>query len=698
MNNMIRSYANLSRLFATEAQATTAPNPNGKFSKKAFSLLDRLTKTEEDNLNVLISKHCAAEAVDPTFMGEAVALKHINYTTNKKFEDLTKKMMGPTGRQFLAYLPQATQKILNELSTRKQNLLNKASSTEDATAKFGYAFESEQIDNTMQQIIFGTLTTQNECNLANRRAFGALYSTETMQTYAATVFYPVFEGTLVWFNCAGTTYTKLIPIKQVMNDVTQPVVHTMTYMLQKIDTKTNAVIKEVERSEFYRSYNDPKYADFREFMERKVTFKKSEFKKQINLKTDTLETTGKPALDPLENIKSDFAIVGHKINGSDDDQGPIEIRTDFTIPGTQAVNELYYNGQSFYYYPNKEEKEKFYICSINYESNRCELLLSFDKSAGGQDLPDIEEVTFNFKLHDVNFVNKNDTRWQIYERPSFIPTPTVSRKEINHNMNEFNLMSTRNDADQLSRLMGLANEQISQEKENLFKENIDSLYSRLSDELKVAKKTSTENQVLYIESVLDLATKDDMNRLEGLGLRIGGELNAFVRNYDSRAYTRISTSLSMLTHNTSIGIIAPATKAISGEVTVDSNGGFLGVDVATRTQVITIGTDQAAPVSGVIVGTDKSDLAAKKYDAHGQQKAKGDIEYEFLIFPRFQEANLATNLMIETPTRVISDPNYKSETNRNIPATFVEYATQFYSLRNAGGKMTIKGSMVSGIL
>lgn len=693
----INSYDSMIRMFSTESMGMGA----SEASKGSFNLFSKLTKVEEDNLASLIAKNCAVEQLDTDSFTKDQVIKYMSRKQDEKFHTLTKKIMSPNGAALLKHLPKATQKLVGELKSRRSSILSKAATSTNLNEKMAYSFESEQLGNTIEQIIFGTLTTANETNKENKRRSGLMYnaSMESMQTYAATVFYPVFENTVVWFNAAGTTYTKLIPIKQVMNDVTQPVIHTMTYMLQKID-ENGKVIAEVERSEFYRSFNDPKYDQFRQFMEREITIDKTEFNKLIDLRGDALKhNDNKPALLPLENIKSDFSIVKHKIADVEEDQGPIEIKTDFNITGSPAVNENYYNGQAFYYTPNKAEKDKFYIISINYDSIRCTLLISVQKALGAESLPDIETVTFNFKLHDVNFVQRNDTRWQIFERPSFLETPVAKRQEINHNLNEFQIISLRNDADQMSRLMGLNTEQVGNDKEMIFYRGCDRLNTNLEKEKKAAKNTATEDQILYLENTLDLATKSDLNRIEGLGIRIGGELSAFVRNYNYIAKTQMATTMSMLCHSTSVGIISPATKAITGTVNSESNGGFLGVDVDTRTHVICMGTDSATPISAIIVGTDKDDLKASKYDSRGEQVlAIGDIEYPFILFPRFQEANLATNLMLETPTRVISDPNYRSQTNPNTPATFVEYGTQFISVRNAGGKLKVKGSLVPGVL
>lgn len=694
----INSYDSLYRLFATES-AMGAPAAS---NSQSFSLFSKLTKAEEDGLNALITKNCSVEKLDPDSFESTQIIKYMNREQDKKFHALTDKILGTVGTPLLRHLPASTRKIVTELQARKNNLKAKAASANLPNERMAYSFEAEQLDNTLHQIVFGTLTTANECNKKNRERNGLLYSNmamETMQTYSATVFYPVFENTVVWYNAAGTVYPKLIPIKQAMNEITQPVIHTMTYYLEEINEK-GAPVDRVERSELYRSFNDPKYDKYRQFMSRKITFANTEFNKLINLRTDNLTKNGnQPALKPLENIKSDFRIVGHTLTTETGvDKGPIDIKTDYTMMSSPAVNESYYNGQAFYYVPDKAHPEKFYIMSLNYDSNKCTLLISVSKSAEGASLPDIETITFNFKLHDVNFTVKNNTRWVIYERPSFLETPTAKRHEINHNVNEFNLISMRNDADQLSRLMGLNTEQIANDKEALFFEGIEKLNEALKVEKTAAKQTKTENQILYLESVLDLATKQDLNRLEGLGIRIGGEIQAFVANYNNIAKTRMATTMSMLCHSTSTSIISPATKAISGTVSSDANGGFLGVDVDTRTHVMTIGTDGAAPVSAIIVGTDKDDLQADKYDSRGTLKATADVEYPFILFPRFQEANLATNLMLETPTRVISDPNYRSSTNPNVPATFIEYAVQFQSIRNAGGKLTVKGSMIPGVL
>ena len=694
----INSYDSLYRLYSTESAMGAPASSNSQ----PFNLFSKLSKAEEDNLNALITKNCSVEKLDSDSFEKSQILAYMNREQNKKFHALTDKILGASGTSLLKHLPAATRKVVTELQARKNNLKAKAVSATKLNTRMAYSFEADQLDNTLHQIVFGTLTTANECNKKNRERSGLLYnnsSMETMQTYAATVFYPVFENTVVWFNAAGTVYPKLIPIKQAMNEITQPVIHTMTYILQELDDKGN-VVDEVERSELYRSFNDPKYDKFRQFMNRKVTFDKTEFNKLINLKKDNLvKNDNKPAFLPLENIKSDFTIVGHTISTeSGVDKGPIGIKTEYNMMTSPAVNESYYNGQAFYYIPDKAHPEKFYIISLNYDSNKCTLLISVAKSADGTELPDIETLTFNFKLHDVNFTTKNNTRWQIFERPSFLETPTARRHEINHNVNEFNLISMRNDADQLSRLMGLNTEQVANDKEAIFYKGIDDLNKALAKEKDAAKKTKTENQILYLENVLDLATKQDFNRVEGLGLRIGGVIAAFVSNYNNIAKTRMATTMSMLCHSTSTGIIAPATQAISGTVSSDANGGFLGVDVDVRTHVMTMGTDGAAPVSAIIVGTDKDDLQANKYDSRSIQLANGDIEYPFILFPRFQEANLATNLMLETPTRVISDPNYRSEMNPNVPATFIEYAVQFQSIRNAGGKLTIKGSLVPGVL
>lgn len=698
MNNKIKSYDAIHRLFSCESLMGMGASAS---AQPQFQLFSRLTKAEEDGLNALIVKNCSVESIDDSAFGKEQVKSYMNRKQNDKFHSLTNKILGTSGTALLKHLPKATQKIVAELQARKNSLRAKAASSNDLNTKMAYAFEADQADNTLHQIVFGTLTTANECTRKNKERNGLLFNSamESMQSYAsATVFYPVFENSVVWFNAAGTVYPKLIPIKQVMNEITQPVIHTMTYVLQKLGEK-GEVIDQVERSEFYRSFNDPKYDKFRTFMEREIKFDSTEFNKIINLRTDNLKHNGdKPALDPMENIKSDFSIVKHKIADVEEEQGPINIKTDYTIVEGPIVNENHYNGQTVYYHPDPSKADKFYFLSINYNSVDCTIFISVGKAATAQDLPNIENLTFRFKLHDINFKRRNDTRWMIVERPTFLETPVADRKEINTNVNEFQLISMRNDADQMSRLMGLNTEEIANKKEAVFFNGISDLQNRLEAEKLAAKKTGTEDQILYVSHVLDLATKNDLNRLEGLGLRIGGEIKAFINNYNYIAKTQMATTLSMLCHSTSTSVIAPVTKAISGTVDADSNGGFLGVDVDTRTHVMTIGTDGGAPVSAIIVGTDKDNLKASKYNSRNQELATGDIEYPFILFPRFQEANLATNLMIETPTRVISDPNYRSEINPNIPSTFIEYGVIFQSIRNASGKLVVKGSMIPGVL
>ena len=226
----INSYDSLHRMFSTESMGMGAQAA----AQPSFGLFNQLTKVEEDNLNSLITKNCSVEQLDTDSFTKEQVLSYMTRKQDEKFHALTKKILGANGAPLLRHLPKATQRIVGELSARKSKLISQAATAKDLNERMAYAFESEQLGNTIEQIVFGTLTTANEVNKMNKKNMGLMYHTamESMQTYAATVFYPVFENTVVWFNAAGTVYPKLIPIKQVMNEITQPVIHTMTYILE----------------------------------------------------------------------------------------------------------------------------------------------------------------------------------------------------------------------------------------------------------------------------------------------------------------------------------------------------------------------------------------------------------------------------------------------------------------------------------
>ena len=153
----------------------------------------------------------------------------------------------------------------------------------------------------------------------------------------------------------------------------------------------------------------------------------------------------------------------------------------------------------------------------------------------------------------------------------------------------------------------------------------------------------------------------------------------------------------MLGHTASLLALDNFVTPVVGTVNEESNGQFLGVAQQARTSVLTLGTDTNNPVNSVVVGTDKNDMSADPYATTPvvgtpiQWKAPEDVEYMMYVIPEYKETNLETHMLVETPTKVQADGNFRSARRPFVPNIQIEYTAKFFIARESSAKFYVKG-------
>ncbi|MGL5314516.1 MAG: hypothetical protein ACRC92_14800, partial [Peptostreptococcaceae bacterium] len=592
----------INKLFAVEGLA--GGQTAGKSSARA-SLFATLTPTEEESINTIIDNNCRVGHIPTDHFSKEQIEKATLTEQDKMFHKVSDKILSPQGSALRAKLPKATRKVIDALSVQRQSIMNRLSGAQNDADKHGAAFEMEQIDNVMHNVVFGTLTSAYETKVRNKNTVG-YFGMENVQSYNTAIFYPVFENSIVWLNVAGTVYPKLIPIKQIMNDITQIVIHTKRMMLICRDAENN-IIETLDRAELYNTFDNPKLDKYRQYMTKDVIIRKEDFNKEIMLRTTPLAGMGnKAALGSQETIKSDFFIRAHKVGEALEGatvKGKIMSTSEHTYNAEgPTISEVDYRGATVRHTPDKKKPNEFYIIAIQFDGKKHSMILTVSKSADGATLPDIQELTFEVKIHDINFVTSNNATFEEWTHPYFLATPPMSRREIPQNVNEYQYIDSRNEGDTFNTLIGLNNEFISNQKEKVFYNGILDMEDTLKIDKEAEKGSDLEGTTLYMEEVLDLNAHQEYRRVESIGLRLSNTLTSIKTNYEYMAKTTQECSISMLGHTTSLNVLNPNLRVVTGEVSNSSNGQFLGVEQKARTYVVTLGDSLQAPISVIVVG------------------------------------------------------------------------------------------------
>lgn len=604
-----------------------------------------------------------------------------------------------------------------------ESKLEKLTEAADATTKFALKFERDQAKATMESMIFGICA-----NLIDRDInTSALMPSFESVGYQQAIPYPRLETAVQWVNCAATVYPKLAKTKALINQFTSVVVHTQEIYFVKLDDN-NRKVAEVLREDLF-SVMDPskeeKLAEFFEAQTRELTVSKANFNKQLDLRKDNIyhiddtvllnggnvKTSYKadtPPVDPKnptpaepnvfitgnEQVRSDFRLVGMAIDGKK------EVATteifDYNAGKVLAdiMAETDRKGKVVPVMLDEKKPDEQYFISLLFDGQEQKLLVVVNKSKNS--MPDIEALKFEFRMNDLYNVYKPKVETEIRTKTTMINAGPIIRDDIPNLQEQFNVIDQRQGGSILTKLTNLTAERQAQHKEMIWYKGYSEMKARLRKEY-VERDYKANRTLLYTEAKASLDLKAEVMKDQAYRYELGMTLRALQNRLNLQAKSQIDVQMNMLTSTFHLPVLGNYLSVITGTVNEESNGTFLGVQQEARTNVMTLGLDTSSPVMAIVVGSDKLDLAANPYkggDYKNGKDAPGNVAYNFEVIPYYKETNLETTLLVETPGKVIADPNYRAARRPFTPNIQVEFSATFKELRGAAADLVITGANV----
>lgn len=542
-------------------------------------------------------------------------------------------------------------------------------------------YKKRQAQFAMESILYSHLA-----NLQNRQMsrgmFGAATPGMESYTYQDAIFYPKLEAMTQWVNTTAAIYPKLIKMKQLVNETASVPVHTQEVWIIFYDAAGNEV-RRCRREELYNNMNTDAFPEAYQEFTRTLTLKKADFSKMILLKQTVLTGETTPFLSANEIVRSDAYITSMKINGVDTPTGKIyDYKAGKML--SETFNEMDWKGKVIPFVLDAKEPNKIYWLSVLFDGAEQSLMFTISKS--DDSMADIDEITIEFKIHDIYMVQKTNTDFFVREVRSFIQAGAMSRIEVPLAQTELDILDARLQGNFLNKITNLASEYITQSKDTKFYKG----YMAMKNKLK-ADYAADPSFKLYADQKVSMGIPDQVNKVEALNMYLGSAFDILIEKLNVMANTQADTQLNLFCHSMHLPVLKPILQVITGTVEDETNGKFLGVQQEARVNILTLGSETSSPVNSVVVGTDKMDLMTKGVNDQGAHLAAQDIEYFYHVLPYFKETNLETNLMVETPTRVISDNAVRSNRRPFIPNMFMEYSSEFKTLRAAAADLSIKG-------
>lgn len=582
-------------------------------------------------------------------------------------------------RTKFALLPKDVQRMLNPIQKQKIALENAYASAKGTKDAYKLKFKLDAAQSAMESVLFNHFA-----NLQTKKVIGNMIGSQIAglesYSYQNAIYYPKLEAMTQWVNTTAAIYPKLIKIKQLLNEITSIPIHTQEIWVQFLDD-AGKVVREVRREDLYSKMVPTDVPEAYDAFDRELVLKKIDFGKEIFLRDTEIDGVPGTFLNPNELVRSDISVTD-VILEDNTHLGPVFDPKAGLMQGT-ALNELDWKGKVIKIVPKSSEPEKYYKVSAEFDGT--DQMLSFAQTyKSDEDMEDIKEVHFLFKIRDNFMTQKPKTDFKVREVRGLINAAAFNRIEIPLVQTELDALDGRLQGNFLNKITNLASEYITHDKDNKFWTGYQAMKKKLKKDF-----DEDPNKLLYAEYSTDMDIPNQVNKQEALNLHLGTAMRVLKDKLNAQGNTSTDVQMNIFTHTLHLPVIDPVLQIITGTVDEDANGKFLGVAQDARTYVLTLGTSTSTPVQSVVVGTDKWDLMT--HVEKDDDVAAEDIGYQFNILPVYKESNVETNLFVETPTRIISDNAVRSNRHPFVPAMFIEYSSKLETLRATAADLTIKG-------
>lgn len=698
---------------ALESMSSYSKNGSTGFGGDNWALIGTFSQESVGKLNALMSAYKTFGLTSGHItqkQAEDIYMENLNNGIDK----FVKECIGSSKR--FGQLPAEIQAIVKPLLNMRnaaESKMDKLSEADAKSLRFAVNFEKKQAENAMEKVLFGICSNLIDREL-NANPFAP--AMESGYSYQQTIPYPKLEAPVQWVNCAATVYPKVAKVKSLLNPFTSVVIHSQEIWYVPYDENNIKQIDKAVRREDLFSVMDPAKAGFDMdaffgSQTRELTVLDSDFNKIIDFQTSnvynpennvltsggavkTTWKTGsdlKPFLGADEQVRSDFRITGIAITGEPKwaTQELYDLRSGKVL--ADAFAEMYDKGKVL---PWEYKPGKIYFISLLWDGQPQQLTVSVSKS--DNTMPDIKAIKFEFKMNDLFNQFKTRLDIEIRTRRTVLSAGAVVRKDIPNLAEHFSIIDERQGGSILTKLTNLTAEKSAHEKEYVWFKGYTDMTERLAEEYKVTPFTQN-NTTLYTEMATDLDIKGEVNKDQAIRYALGNALRGMKTKLDIRANSNIDVQTNMMGHTSSLLALDNFVTPVVGTVNEESNGQFLGVAQQARTSILTLGTDTNNPVNSVVVGSDKVDVSANPYAATPvpgnplQWKAPEDVEYMMYVIPEYKETNLETHMLVETPTKVQADGNFRSARRPFVPNIQIEYTAKFFIARESSAKFFIKG-------
>lgn len=592
-------------------------------------------------------------------------------------------------------LPNEVRERLKPLKMEYDKLQKKLAGMEsDDANRFATKWALGQHKAAMESILFNMISGVEQM-MRDGSVDSNGVGTEDVGRYQFAVYYPVYETTTQWINCASTVYPKLVKVKDFANLVTSIPVHFMKVEAEFRD-EAGKIIDRMPREALYSKFI-PKNANAYQSNTKVLVLKKNDFNKQIDLHADTIEGMTAPFLGPLEYVRSDFYVSRIKFADGTETGKLYDFRSGTAL--TETMHEIDRKGKVFEIVPEGANKGEFYSLALYFDGIRHIIKAFYQKQ--GVSLQEIEEIEFTFKGNDVNLQYKSNISFNIFDEQTFLDAGAEITYQIPVNVDEYAFIDGRKDGNYLTQQMNATAEYEAHQKESIFFAGANEMISEIRKEFEIERELDPEDylregkgNVLYAYQEYDLQTRDAIRKEENLNFALAPTFDSLRAKLDYAANSKMHTQLNMLCSSLSLGVLQSAHKMIVGSVDEATNGKFLGVAQTARTYVMTVGSlASGEAVNAVVVGSDKADIKPVGYDM-GAPIPTQDIEYKFVAFPTFFDANMETFFFNQTATRITNTGDIRLNINPLLPGMMLKTSGKFQVIRKAAAEVVIKGANI----
>ncbi len=647
----------------------------------------------------------------------------------KGFNSKVRFMQNLTGSQFaleslvedcmgskFTMLPEELKALLRPLQdqiTKEKNSLAMCGTESTSFLKRKFNRRQEMAKNAMRKTLFNIFSRFKNRDLLMegtegyglfptiRQDLGLRSGNDGLESLGVSVpsaiYFPKLESAVQFPNATNTIYSRVIPQKQLLNDMTQiPVITELAEVGKIKDDGSWDESTTIRRDQLYSYFNHPDHLDRYEMLTRDLVMDSADFGKFMLLRNDVYTGASTPFLAGRELLKPEISLknisyVDGTTPANDFESGEIYDRLAGPFAKMPAFNELDKKGKILYYYPAEADKANYFAIMIDFDIQRMILNVDINPVGAKYSKAKIENVTLGFKLHDVEFVQEVGYQVRFRQEEMLLKMPAEKRLQQSINPSENAIADERGGGSYLSKMTNLMAEMIGQDKDGIFHKQFMNIY----DETKKQYDTSDViDGVLFAHQTVNKRTEKEYRKMEAYGVYMSNGLNVLKTKLESAANTSYVVQLNGFTHQISLPAIQQVCSVITGDINETEDGKFIGVQKPEKTYMITLGTHADSPVDAIIVANNKKE-SYPVFMSEGGGGAKTlipatEVEYDYWMVPTFSESNLNTVLFTETPTKIISSSDFRGA-NVKIPTLFMEYTAEVQVLRLAAAKLTVTG-------